>query len=213
MWGTCLGFEVMIYYESKYKIKTSHPTSLNERYQIKFIRDKFNKSAFKEIMSPNSAKHLEDEAASYFNHHYGFELNDFYKSEDLKKAFNVVAYYQKKSKDYVAIVQHKKYPIYGVQFHPEKILFEHKRRLDLRLTLNSSIASQEMSRILFAPTLRNVNMFPSQRMLGHFLLDNFASVKTYGTFASIYLFNANFFKEEKFKLVLRNKVKHLRAWI
>lgn len=209
MWGTCLGFEAMVYLTSGYKVKVKHPSSQNLRFKLKFQREYYNKSDFKKFLRPEIAKYLEENQVSYFNHHDGFRLNDFYANKPLKETFNVVAYYTANNGKYVAMMQHKKYPIYGVQFHPEKILFEHKRRVNTKLTLQSSMASQQLARVLFAPTLRSMNMFEKQEVLNHFLLENFSSIKTVGMFESIFVFELDYFNEEELNRVPKQKVQAL----
>lgn len=206
MWGTCLGFEMMMFHTSNKTIKTSEPDSINQLWNLKFIPENFNQSRFKDVLRPEIVNYLENDRVSYFSHHFGFRLSAFEENKLLTESFFPVAYYTKQGKKYVSIVQHKKYPIIGVQFHPEKILFEHKERLNIKLTLPGSIASQEMSRVLFAPTLSNLNMFENQLLLNHFLLENFSTVKTFSVFESLYVFEESYFKSKNLYYVPSNKV-------
>ena len=207
VWGVCLGFQAIVLTASNYKVKIGLPTSLNIRRPIRFNDETYESSMFKEILSPSIKDYLESKDVNYFNHHYGFTVKNFKKNKGLHDNFNVVASYQRNGEKYVAIIQHKKYPIIGTQFHPEKILFEHKQSLNLRLTYRSSLASQEMSRILFKPTLSSMNMFTNQLTLNHFLLENFSTEKTFGVFESVYFFQADYFDEDNLRYVPKNKVR------
>lgn len=207
LWGICLGFQSIVLAASQYKVKISRPNGLNIRKPLEFIDENYEKSLFHDILSPDVKEYLENKNVNYFNHHYGFKLEDFKRNKYLKRDYNVIATYERHGDKFVAIIQHKKYPIIGTQFHPEKILFEHKRSLNVKLTFKSSLASQEMSRILFKPTLSSMNMFNNQLTLNHFLLENFAAEKTFGVFESVYFFQPGYFAEDKLRYVPKSKVR------
>ena len=104
---------------SDYSIKIGRPNSFNIRRSLDFIDKAYKKSLFKDILSPHIKDYLESNKVSYFNHHYGFTLANFRKNQKLQRDFDVVATYDRHGDKFVAIVQHKKYPIIGTQFHPE----------------------------------------------------------------------------------------------
>lgn len=96
---------------------------------------------------------------SYFAHHFGFDMDAFEKDQNLNSAFKVVGFYRKNSKRIVSAIEHRSLPIFGVQFHPEKILFEHHLRVRVNLTKYSAMAAQEIGRIVFNYALENTNRF------------------------------------------------------
>lgn len=206
LWGTCLGFEAIVFAHSNYKVRLSRPDSLNELYAINFVKSSMKGGLFEKYMSPNILSYLEDKKVTYFNHHHGFTVEDFKSIGQLARDYNVVAYYEKDNKRYVVAIQHKRFPIVGVQFHPEKVLYEHKNRVKVRLTMEASIASQEMSRMLFGPSLMNPNMFSSPEVLSHLLFESFSSVKTKGMFESVFLFTQEYFHPEEMDYVPTSKV-------
>lgn len=57
------------------------------------------------------------------NHHYGVNLPTF--NEKLKQHFRLISInYDENGKEFADTMEHHKYPFYGVQWHPEKNLFE-----------------------------------------------------------------------------------------
>lgn len=105
----------------------------------------------------------------------------------------------------VAAIEHKEYPIVGLQFHPEKILFEHKKKVNINLTRNSARASQELSRVIFDVALDNKNHFSSRAELERLEFKNFNDKKSLTVFETIYLFKREDFLEKVLKSPARLK--------
>lgn len=205
IWGTCLGFEMMLNAESKFKAKFHRVNSFNVLKPITFIEKNYRGSVFEPAFRPEVMQYFQTHNSSYFNHHSGMRMTAFYNDKKLTRTFKAIGYYKKNGTKYLGIIQHKKYPIVGVQFHPEKLLFEHKRRVNVNLTKYTSMASQEMSRILFEPTLRNMNMFDNQIVLNRYLISNFASLKYFSVYESLYLFTRHHFDWQRYGSLRRPK--------
>jgi len=57
----------------------------------------------------------------YYNHKYGVKNETFYKNKLLYEHFYPITYnFDKKNNSFISLVESKKYPIWGSQFHPEK---------------------------------------------------------------------------------------------
>ena len=106
-------------------------------------------SYFEKEFRPEVKQYLQTHTSSYFHHQNGMRVKDFIANKNLNRSFKVISYYRKNSMRFVSAIQHRRYPIAGTQFHPEKILFEHKKKVNVHLTQYSIMSSQEMSRILF----------------------------------------------------------------
>lgn len=55
---------------------------------------------------------------------FGIKKDDFKKNTKLTEMFDVIATSRSNKVEYVSAFQHKKYPLIGLTFHPEKIVFE-----------------------------------------------------------------------------------------
>lgn len=199
IWGTCLGFEVILSAESKFTAKFTKVNSVNVLKQIQFMDENYRGSYFEKAFRPEVKQYLQTHASSYYHHHNGMRVKDFIANKNLNRSFKVIAYYRKNGMRFVSAIQHRRYPIAGTQFHPEKLLFEHKKKVNVHLTQYSSMASQEMSRILFEPTLRNMNMFDNQVVLNRYLMENFVSVRPPSCYESIFLFTKHHFNWLQYK--------------
>jgi gamma-glutamyl hydrolase len=159
LWGTCLGFEELLLKDSNYKFLRTRIRTKNTNKLMRWVPENFEISDFKKVLRPEIADAMTKEPITYFTHFYGFSVKMFNSIPELKKEYNIVGYYEKNKKDIIAAIQHKRYPFYGVQFHPEKILFEHKLKVAVKLTKESAMASSELARIIFHNALENNNHF------------------------------------------------------
>lgn len=71
----------------------------------------------------------------FFNHNHGFLLSNLQDSHTFNNEFRVLATtILKDEQEILSMVEHKRYPWFGVQFHPEKTIYEHDENLNLKKT-------------------------------------------------------------------------------
>jgi gamma-glutamyl hydrolase len=118
IWGTCFGFELLMFLIggfTKLKRYNDHKLSpihiTHDGYQSRML------SSF-----PKRYLHfLENHNSTLQNHEYGISPDDFMNNLHLKRFYSILATaVGEDNKEYVAIIEAKYYPIYGVQFHPER---------------------------------------------------------------------------------------------
>ena len=128
--GICMGFEGLLMSETNFKPKlyfiknNNYQRSIN--YQIPIVNNSMSK--LKQFIGPENSKLFAENNAAYFFHNYGVSLENFITDPEIYNKFMPVATFQvdntKQPIDFVAAYEHRKYPFFGLQFHPEKILFE-----------------------------------------------------------------------------------------
>ena len=127
LWGTCLGFQFLI----------TMNLSLEEIYKnfrhnlfIKYIKNKGASKMYLTNKGKNSKffSNIQDSKLSkksiYLNHRNGYPI---LKTNECwyKKYLDILTYnYDINKIKYITTFKYKKYPFYGVQYHPEKIMFE-----------------------------------------------------------------------------------------
>lgn len=161
IWATCLGFESLVLNESSLDIALDrvHNEGFNNHLDFQAQNDLAD-SRFYSYFSKDPAV-LGDMGAKslfFFNHENGFLESHFSKNSYLAGNYRVVATAGTKHKNQriVAVIEHKKYPIFGVQFHPEKNRFEHHA---------SVIADREEEALSICDQM--ANMFLSQIKKGN----------------------------------------------
>lgn len=124
MWCTCMGFEWLIQafggtLESGYDSENvSLPLNFTSYAPTSRMFGSLKKSLYYTMAGPNTT--------AFNNHGMGYSPSQFEDVDELKEMFNVLS----TSRDlndrlFVSAVEAKDYPFYGVQFHPEKIIWEH----------------------------------------------------------------------------------------
>ena len=110
IWGTCLGFEILVLLGKKTPLPTffnhlqSHPC--NGKKTITFTS---SPSTMKQWFSPSMRKKMASTLCSTHHHTLGFDIQEF-------DYLTVVS----TQDGFVNMIEYKKYPFYGVQFHPER---------------------------------------------------------------------------------------------
>ena len=139
LWGTCLGHQLLMVLESGAHFQdlfvatdaTSYPSALTHTAAANASRLMGPLFADR----PNLAAALADPAAAVAmeNHEYGLPVSGFDPARSpwpaLVEGYEVLATARdRKGLAYVATIEHKRYPFYGVQWHPEKPPFEFSDR-------------------------------------------------------------------------------------
>jgi gamma-glutamyl hydrolase len=118
IWGTCFGFEVLMAVVggfTKFKKYNGHGLTPIQ------ITSEGRKSRLFGSFSKKYLNYLENEKSTLENHEFGISPSDFMDHLHLKRFFNILATsIDEDGKEYVAAIEGKYYPIYGVQWHPER---------------------------------------------------------------------------------------------
>lgn len=131
IWGTCLGFEVMLMAVAKNSTVLQNFNSTNHSLKLKFY-DKGTKSDLYQDMPDRMRTYLQHEKAMFFNHKLGVSNETFLENENLMNFYKPLTYnHDKNGKCFVSSIEAYSYPFYGTQFHPEKLSFELKDSLDI----------------------------------------------------------------------------------
>ena len=139
--GICLGFIGILFTDSNYRLRFFNVERKFLNDKIKFISARRNLLAIlgkskkdRELSSKTSVvaalftarqkKLLRTRNITFFNHGKSILVKEFNKIKNLKKKYDVVATYTIPEGKGVAIIESKTEPIYGTQFHPERMSFE-----------------------------------------------------------------------------------------
>jgi len=190
IWTTCLGFESLILGESDLNVTLSNVNNTNFASNIKLLsRD----NDFVQFFDDREINEMENQHIFYFNHEHAFYVRQFTESEVLSRKYRIIAEAFSKSdptdNPIVAIIESKRYPFYGVQFHPEKNQFESKLSIDREPQTLSLLT--KFSRF-FCEKLQGTSLRENLDALNHKLSEYSLYVGTdIGVFDEVYIFQKN----------------------
>jgi gamma-glutamyl hydrolase len=118
IWGTCFGFELLMSIIGGFNSFKRY--NAHGRYPIRVTYHGI-KSRMMKRFPLSYINFLEYQKSTLQNHEYGISQIDFLKNRHLATFYNILATsIDEDGKEYVAAIEGKYYPIYGVQWHPER---------------------------------------------------------------------------------------------
>jgi len=128
LWGTCMGFQWLIISASRNIDILDPPSGQMDAYNLSIPLD-FTAAADSSKMfrsAPSNVRTiLATENVTMNNHHYGIWTDHFNSTTSLVEFYNVLSTNKDRlGREFVSTIEAFDYPIYGVQWHPEKNPFE-----------------------------------------------------------------------------------------
>ncbi|KAM6908138.1 gamma-glutamyl hydrolase-like, partial [Lycodopsis pacificus] len=122
VWGTCLGFQQLLYFTSV-KTKLSYTNTSGVTLPLSFTDETKGSRLFKgfpaELMDD-----LASESLTVHSHNFGLAVSTYNTNKELKKFYKVISTSTDGTTEFVSMFEAYDYPFYGTQWHPEKNAFE-----------------------------------------------------------------------------------------
>jgi len=160
LWGTCLGFqELLVLGANNTEILDSGFDSEDLTLALD-LAPAANNSKFFKAMPENLRKIIVNEKVTYNNHHAGITPDHFKNNAKLVSFYDLLSTNtDKKNKAFVSTIEAKKYPFFGVQWHPEKIMFEWKYPSEIDHSFDSVELNSWTSRFFVNECRQNDHKF------------------------------------------------------
>ena len=118
IWGTCFGFEMLMFLIGGFTKLKHYPA---RGFYPLDITNAGSKSRMFQSFPPRYTHYLEHNKSCNNNHQYGISPTDFLQNDHLRRFYNILATsIDDNGKEYVAAIEGKVNPVYGVQWHPER---------------------------------------------------------------------------------------------
>ncbi|XP_017080231.1 gamma-glutamyl hydrolase A isoform X2 [Drosophila eugracilis] len=123
IWGTCLGFQfILIHAAGEAKTRTDCQPMRNAM-PVKLVKN-YQKSQFFESLSNTVAEEMEKHSFACHQHRFCITKESL-ESYGLANDWQPLATQKDSSGlEFITIVEHRRFPIFGCQFHPERAAFE-----------------------------------------------------------------------------------------
>ena len=123
LWGTCLGFESLIYFELSWDSKFMSDRSANHtNLAIEFLVPTEETRMWSGLGA--DAYKFAEQNLTFHGHLFGLDPQMFLHDENVKNLYTPTTLgYDKYGEPFVNTYESKRYPFYGSQFHPEKAAY------------------------------------------------------------------------------------------
>jgi gamma-glutamyl hydrolase len=118
IWGVCCGFQMLLFLIGKFYSLKKYPS---HGLTLIHITKAGKKSRMLHGFTDKYLEYLEKYPSCRNNHEYGISPEDFNANKNLKRFYKIVGTsIAENDKEYVAAIEARDFPFYGVQWHPER---------------------------------------------------------------------------------------------
>ncbi|NP_034411.2 gamma-glutamyl hydrolase precursor [Mus musculus] len=157
VWGTCLGFEELSVLVSGENLLTSTDTK-SKKLPLNFTEGARKSRMFKHFPTELlDSLALENLTANF--HKWSLSVKNFTENEKLKKFFNILTTNTDGKTEFISSMEGFKYPVYAVQWHPEKAAFEWKNLGGISHAPNAVKTSFYLAEFLVSEARKNSHHF------------------------------------------------------
>ncbi|XP_063779852.1 gamma-glutamyl hydrolase [Pseudophryne corroboree] len=188
IWGTCLGFEQLTVLTSGELLLTLTDTD-DISLPLNFTADAFSSKLFRNIPRP-LYKALSNMPITANFHFWSLSMQNFTENDKLRNFYHVLSTNSDGTLEFISTFEARNYPIYGVQWHPEKNPFEWKKTADISHTAEAVYAAYYMAEFFVKEAKKSQHQFSEEEEKEHPLIYNYCPLYTgnISVFEQMYFF-------------------------
>ncbi|XP_067888007.1 gamma-glutamyl hydrolase-like [Heterodontus francisci] len=194
VWGTCLGFEELTVLTSGEKLLIATNTS-NLPLPLKFTQDAMDSRMFKNFPRDlMQALAVEPLTANF--HYWSISVKNFTRNTKLRNFYKILTTNMDNKKlVFVSTMEARNYPIYGVQWHPEKSAFEWTKKKNIPHSLDAVEVSWYLAEFFVNEARKNWHHFSDETEEANALIYKYPQVYTanISVYEQIYVIDGNRF--------------------
>jgi gamma-glutamyl hydrolase len=190
VWATCQGFEIFMMWASNDLFVLDNITDTNIARNVSFTFDSTKSQLWSQVPT-NIKQAMTTEALTFYNHQNMVSPEKFFSNSELMAQYSINAIaYGAAGRWFIASLEHKKYPFYANQFHPEKDVFEWQPQISAPHTPIAILFEQSLANYFVNQARMNANSFNKYAALNASLIYNFRTYAPGPThdFSFIYFF-------------------------
>ena len=189
VWGTCLGHELLTYLTSGEILLVNTKTN-GFSLPLNFTSAAKRSRLFKNL--PNDLLHaFANEPLTSNFHVWSISMENFTKNEKLYNFYNILTTNIDNEVEFISTMEAYKYPIYGVQWHPEKNSFEWKNSSGIPHSSSAIRAAHYIADFFINEARKSLHRFPSEGEEIKELIYNYTPtyIGTFSSFQQVYFFD------------------------
>lgn len=172
LWGTCLGFELITYLSANRTEIRAECSSKSQSLPLNF-KDDFKSSRMFKDAPDRVIKILRDEAVTSNFHTFclteknltDYHIDSMWRVMSVNNDWNGF--------EFISSIEHRQYPFYAVQFHPEKNLYEWVRNKNISHTSSAVIASQYFAEFFVNEARKSDHHFMDSKDEDQYMIYNY----------------------------------------
>ncbi|XP_054732883.1 gamma-glutamyl hydrolase A [Anastrepha obliqua] len=177
IWGTCLGYELLIYLTANGTDLRTDCSSSAQALPLEFEQGYNESRLFGE--ANDEVLYILGTYNVTANFHIFCFTKETFALYGLNNSWDVLSInHDRYGAEFISTVEHVKYPFYGVQFHPEKILYEFVPNRNITHTSQAVIASQYFADFFVNEVRKNWHHFVNDTEEMEALIYNYQPVYT-----------------------------------
>jgi len=175
LWGTCQGFELLNTLVANNLAVLTNFNSYNIKNPLQGDATKLATYRMFSKFSPNDIYNLFNKDTTAEFHHLGVSEDTYNKFPELTDYFIPTTYGKDlDGKIYIASMEAKKYPVYSVQYHPEKVNFDTSPANAIPQSLDAISISQKLAEFFVDETRKNTQEFKDEDRSKYDFINTFA---------------------------------------
>ncbi|XP_018888412.4 gamma-glutamyl hydrolase isoform X1 [Gorilla gorilla gorilla] len=189
VWGTCLGFEELSLLISGECLLTATDT-VDVAMPLNFTGGQLHSRMFQNFPTELLLSLAVEPLTANF-HKWSLSVKNFTMSEKLKKFFNVLTTNTDGKIEFISTMEGYKYPVYGVQWHPEKAPYEWKNLDGISHAPNAVKTAFYLAEFFVNEARKNNHHFKSESEEEKALIYQFSPIYTgnISSFQQCYIFD------------------------
>lgn len=188
IWATCLGFEGLVIAASgEYKVLhygfDSHNISMPLNFYPSADKVRQESKLFGKENMPSDIMFntFRKEPVTMNNHVAGIRTSTWFNNAKLTKLFRVLSTNKdRKGQEFISTIEAYDYPVYGSQWHPEKVSYEWWDKENINHSYSSVLANQHMANFFVNECRKNTHQFKNNtELVDKWLIYNHKPVYTF----------------------------------
>ncbi|XP_074843239.1 gamma-glutamyl hydrolase [Carettochelys insculpta] len=189
VWGTCLGYEELTYLTSGQMLLSRTDTE-DFALPLNFTTAGKDNRIFKDFPAVLLQKLATEPLTAHF-HHWSLSMQSFTQNEKLRNFYKVLTTNTRANVKFISTMEAYKYPVYGVQWHPEKNPFEWRTSKGIPHSQSAIRVAYYIADFFVNEARKNLHHFPNKDEETKALIYNYNPLFTssFSSFEQVYFFD------------------------